>query len=82
MRLLDGTFLSVLLLLDILDKRLSSFYALPPMIVSPILPTKNLKNFRPGSLLEGRAEILKIFGWHFGRNDQGPHKSILNLNDL
>ena len=27
MRLLDGTFLSVLLLLDILDKRLSSFYA-------------------------------------------------------
>ena len=30
MRLLDGTFLSVLLLLDNLDKRLSSFYALPP----------------------------------------------------
>ena len=22
-----------------------------------------------GSLLEGRAEILKIFGWHFGKND-------------
>ena len=71
MRLLDGTFLSALLLLDNLDldKRLSSFYALPPMIVSPILPTKNLKNFCPGSLLEGKAEILQIFGWHFGRND-------------
>ena len=23
----------------------------------------------PGSLLEGEAEILVIFGWHFGRND-------------
>ena len=23
----------------------------------------------PGSLLECRAEILVIFGWHFGRND-------------
>ena len=23
----------------------------------------------PGSLLEGRAEILVIFGWHFVRND-------------
>ena len=37
--------------------------------VSPKMPTKNLKDFCPGSFLEGRAEILKIFGWHFGRND-------------
>ena len=39
------------------------------VIVSPKLPTKNYQNFCPGSLLEGKAEILKIFGWHFGRND-------------
>ena len=25
-----------------------------------------MKDFSPGSLLEGRAEILKIFGWNFG----------------
>jgi len=23
----------------------------------------------PGSLIEERAEILQIFGWHFERND-------------
>ena len=46
------------------------------------MPTKNLKDFCPGSLLEGGAEILKIFGWHFGRNDYLPHKFILNLTDL
>ena len=39
------------------------------VIVSPKMPTKNFKDFCPGSLLEGRAEILAIFGWHFGRND-------------
>ena len=39
------------------------------VIVSPKMPTKNLKDFCPGSLLESRAEILQIFGWHFGRND-------------
>ena len=39
------------------------------VIVSPKVPTKNCKDFCPGSLLEGRAEILQIFGWHFGRND-------------
>jgi hypothetical protein len=33
------------------------------------MPTQNFKDFCPGSLLEGRAEILKILGWHFGRND-------------
>ena len=33
------------------------------------MPTKNLKDFCSGSLLEGRAEILQIFGRHFGRND-------------
>ena len=38
-------------------------------IVSPKMPTKIFKNFCPGSLVEGRAEILKIFGWDFGRND-------------
>ena len=39
------------------------------VIVSPKMPTKNLKDFCPGSLLEGRAEILQIFCWRFGRND-------------
>ena len=33
------------------------------------MPTKNFKDFCPGSLLEGRAKILKNFVWHFGRND-------------
>ena len=36
------------------------------VIVSPKMPTKKLKDFCPGILLEGRAEILQIFGWHFG----------------
>ena len=31
------------------------------VIVSSKMPTKNWKDFCPGSLLEGRAEILKIF---------------------
>ena len=39
------------------------------VIVSPKMPTKNCKDFCPGSLLEGCAEIFAIFGWHFGRND-------------
>ena len=39
------------------------------VIISPKMPTKNFKDLWPGSLLEGRAEILKIFGLHFGRND-------------
>jgi hypothetical protein len=33
------------------------------------MPTKNFKDFCPESLLESRAEILKNFDWHFGRND-------------
>ena len=37
--------------------------------VSPKMPTRNYQDFCPGSLLEGRAEILVIFGWHFGRSD-------------
>ena len=37
------------------------------VIVSPKMPTKMFKDFCPGSFLEGRAEILKIFGCHFGR---------------
>ena len=32
------------------------------VIVSPKMPTKNFKDFCPGSLLEGRVEILKDFG--------------------
>ena len=39
------------------------------VIVSPKMPNKNLMHFCHRSLLEGRAEILQIFGWHFGRND-------------
>ena len=41
------------------------------VIVSPKMPTKNYQDFFPVSLLEGRVEILVIFGWHFGRYD-GP----------
>ena len=33
------------------------------------MATKNLQDFCPGSLLEGREEILQIFSWHFGRID-------------
>ena len=36
--------------------------------VSSKMWPKNLKDFYPGSLLEGRAETLVIFGWNFGRN--------------
>jgi hypothetical protein len=39
------------------------------VIVSPKMPTKIFPDFCPGSLLEGRAEIWKNFGWHFERND-------------
>jgi hypothetical protein len=39
------------------------------VIFSPKMLTKKYQDFCPGSLLEGRAEILVIFGWHFGRND-------------
>jgi hypothetical protein len=50
------------------------------LIVSPKMPTKNLKNFCPGSLLKGRAETLQIFGWHFGDDDLINFN--LNLIDL
>ena len=33
------------------------------VIVSSKIPTKNYRDFCPGSLLEGRAEISVIFGW-------------------
>ena len=36
------------------------------VIVYPKIPTKNYKDFCPGSLLEGRADISVIFGWNFG----------------
>ena len=39
------------------------------VIVSSKRPTKIFKDFCPGCLLEGRTEILEIFGWHFGRSD-------------
>ena len=35
------------------------------VIVSPKIPAKNYQDFCPRTLLE----ILVIFGWHFGRND-------------
>ena len=38
-------------------------------IVSSKMWTKNMKDFRPGSLLESRAKILQIFDSHFGIND-------------
>jgi hypothetical protein len=40
-------------------KKVSSIYE---VIISPKRPTKNLKHFCHGSLLEGRAEILQILG--------------------
>ena len=39
------------------------------VIVSPKMPSKNYQDVCPGSLLQGRAEILEIFGLNFGRND-------------
>ena len=39
------------------------------VIVYPKIPTKNYRDFCPGSLWEGRAEISVIFGWNFGIND-------------
>ena len=39
------------------------------VIVSSKIPTKNYRDFCPGSLLEGMAKISVIFGWDFGRND-------------
>ena len=51
------------------------------VIVYPKMPTKIFKGFCPGSLLEGRAEILKIFGWHFGRKDDLKN-SFWILTDL
>ena len=39
------------------------------VVVSPKIPTQNFKDFCPGSLLEGKAEIFVIFGCDFGRND-------------
>ena len=39
------------------------------VIFSSKIPTKNYRDFCPGSLLEGRAEISVILGWDFGRNN-------------
>ena len=38
-------------------------------IIFPKTPTQNFSDCCPGTLLEGRAEIWEMFGWHFGRND-------------
>ena len=51
------------------------------VIVSPKMPTKNYQDLCPGSLLEGRAEILVIFGWHFGRNDDLINSFWIQLTD-
>ena len=39
------------------------------VIVSPEIPPKNYRDFCPGSLLEGRADIFVIFDWYSGRNN-------------
>ena len=39
------------------------------VIFSPKMPTKNYQYFCLRSLLEGKAEILVIFGWHCGKKD-------------
>ena len=39
------------------------------VIVSSKIATKNYRDFCPGSLLEGSAEISVIFGCDFGRNN-------------
>ena len=48
------------------------------VIVSPNIPTKFFKDFCHVSLLEDRAEILKIFGWNFGRNNDLINHSEFN----
>ena len=37
-------------------------------IVSPEISTNNYRDFCPGSLLKGRAEISVIFSWYFWEN--------------
>jgi hypothetical protein len=39
------------------------------VIVFSKIPIQNYRDFCPGSLFEGRAEISVIFGWDFGRNN-------------
>ena len=39
------------------------------VIVSPKMPTKKFPDICPGSLLDGRTDFWKIFGCHFGKND-------------
>ena len=39
------------------------------VIVSAKIPTKNYRDFCPGSLSEGSSEISVIFCWDFGRNN-------------
>ena len=52
------------------------------VIASPKMPSINLEDFCFKSLLQGKAEILQIFGWHyFGRNDH-LIIFILSLTDL
>ena len=48
------------------------------VIVSPKFPTKNYKDFCPGSLLEGRAEISVIFGWDLGETMTSYNHSEFN----
>ena len=43
--------------LELLNTMMAGIY---DVIVSPKMTSKNFKDFCPGSLLEGRAEILKI----------------------
>ena len=52
------------------------------VIVSPKMPTKNYQDFYPGSLLEGRAEILVVDFWLAFWEKRWPRKFILNLTDL
>ena len=44
-----------------LDKGQLNSEGICEVIISPKMPTKNFKDFCPGSLLEGSAEIPKIF---------------------
>ena len=55
-------------ILDLIKGQLNSNW-IYEVIISSKISTKNYRDFCPGSLLEGRAEISTNFGWNLGRND-------------
>ena len=52
------------------------------VIVSPKMLTNNYQDFFPGSLVEGKTEILVIFSWHFGRKDDLTNSFWIYITNL